>query len=347
MFSDHPKSAFWSRKNTKTPNEVALNSHKKFWFDCDNCHHSFETILKNITRQNTWCSYCSNRPQKLCENNDCNSCFENSFASHEKSIYLHDKKINPRTIFKGTHKKFLFNCDKCGHSFETILHSITQRNSWCPYCSNPPQKLCENNDCNSCFEKSFASHEKSIYLHDKTINPRTIFKGTDKKFLFNCDKCGHSFETALSSITQRNSWCPYCLNKTEQILFDKLVLYYPLLKRQYKKDWCKKINYLPFDFVIEDLKIIIELDGNQHFEQIGNWMSPEKTQENDLYKMKCANENGFSVIRILQKDVYYDKYDWLDDLMKNIGILKAETVINIYLSKGNEYDCFNSIKSGL
>jgi len=266
MFSDHPKSAFWSRKNTKTPNEVALNSHKKFWFDCDNCHHSFETILKNITRQNTWCPYCSNRPQKLCENNDCNSCFENSFASHEKSIYLHDKKINPRTIFKGTHKKFLFNCDKCGHSFETILHSITQR----------------------------------------------------------------------------NSWCPYCKNKTEQMLFDKLILYYPLLKREYKKNWCKKINYLPFDFVIEDMKIIIELDGDQHFKQISNWLSPEKTQENDLYKIKCANENEFSIIRILQDDIFKDKYDWLTELCENIEKITMENrVQNIYMCKNNEYKYFD------
>ena len=63
--------------------------------------------------------------------------------------------------------------------------------------------------------------------------------------------------------------------------------------------------------------------------------------------MNCANENGFSIIRILQDDVFKDKYEWLDELMKNIEMLKADSVINIYMSKGNEYDCFNSIKSGL
>jgi hypothetical protein len=47
MFSQHPKSAFWSSKNTKTPNEVALNSRKKFWFDCE-CEHSFEKNIKEI-----------------------------------------------------------------------------------------------------------------------------------------------------------------------------------------------------------------------------------------------------------------------------------------------------------
>jgi hypothetical protein len=31
---------------------------------------------------------------------------------------------------------------------------------------------------------------------------------------------------------------------------------------------CKNKTYLPFDFVLEENKIIIELDGIQHFEQI-------------------------------------------------------------------------------
>ena len=52
------------------------------------------------------------------------------------------------------------------------------------------------------------------------------------------------------------------------------------------------------DFVLKLLKIIIELDGPQHFIQIMNWKSPKETCKGDIYKMKCANDNGFSVIRL-------------------------------------------------
>ena len=45
------------------------------------------------------------------------------------------------------------------------------------------------------------------------------------------------------------------------------------------------------------------MDGQQHFEQISNWTSPEIQIEKDKYKMKCANDNAFSVIRLLQDDV--------------------------------------------
>ena len=88
-------------------------------------------------------------------------------------------------------------------------------------------------------------------------------------------------------------------------------------------------------------KIIIELDGLQHFEQVSNWQSPEDIHINDVYKMKCANENGHSVIRILQTDVFYDTYDWLKELSENIEKIKLEQrVQNVYMCKDNEYIIF-------
>ena len=96
MFSQHPKAIFWSNINFVKPNEVALNSHKKFWFDCE-CGHTFESSLLNINKGNNWCGFCSYPPKKLCINNDCKMCFNNSFASHEKSIYWSkNNELTPR-----------------------------------------------------------------------------------------------------------------------------------------------------------------------------------------------------------------------------------------------------------
>jgi hypothetical protein len=58
--------------------------------------------------------------------------------------------------------------------------------------------------------------------------------------------------------------------------------------------------------------------------------------------MKCANKNGFSIIRILQKDVYNNKYDWLHELILNIEkIINDDRVQNIYMCKNNEYKDFD------
>lgn len=342
MFSQHPKAIFWSKKNTLQPCEVALNSHKKFWFDCE-CGHTFDSSLLNINQANNWCPYCSKHPIKLCDTENCKLCFDNSFASHPKCIYWSDEnEITPRQVFRGAdRKKFNFNCD-CGHKLEMVLKQISSQGHWCSYCSH--QKLCESTDCNMCFNNSFASIERSKYLHDKTINPRSLFKSTNKKYNFDCDVCNKTFSCQLSDVT-KGVWCSFCVNKTELILFDKLKGSYITLERQYRVEWSKnpKSNrYLPFDFVIEERKIIIELDGKQHFEQIGKWLSPEETRKNDLYKMNCANKNGYSIIRILQKDVYYNKYDWLNELTNNIeNITNDNRVQNIYMCKNNEYKNFD------
>jgi len=336
MFSQHPKAIFWSDRNEKKPDEVSLNSHKKFWFDCE-CGHTFESSLLNINQGNNWCPYCYNR--KLCGN--CDKCNEKSFASHSKSIFWSNKNvINPNEVLKGSEKKYYFNCDKCNHELLICIKQISCQGRWCSYCSH--QKLCEYKECELCLKNSFASVERSKYLNDKNINPRSLFKSTNKKFDFDCDVCNKVFTCQLSDIT-KGVWCSFCVNKTEQILFDKLIIIYPSLKTQYKVDWCKNIKHLPFDFVIEERKIIIELDGKQHFEQIGKWQTPEKTRENDLYKMKCANENGYSIIRILQKDVYHNKYDWLSELINNVEKITNEEMIvqNIYMCKNNEYKNFD------
>jgi hypothetical protein len=58
--------------------------------------------------------------------------------------------------------------------------------------------------------------------------------------------------------------------------------------------------------------------------------------------MICANNNEFSVIRILQKDVYINKYEWLKELCENIEkITRENRVQNIYMCKNNEYKDFN------
>ena len=339
-FDKHSKSKYWSDKNLLKPDKVPLNSHKKFWFNCD-CGHEFETSCLNINQSNNWCPYCSKHAIRLCQNYSCKRCFNNSFASHEKSKYWSsENKINPRQVFKSTdRKKFKFDCDKCCHTLLCVLKKINIDNRWCAYCAH--QKLCEDTTCIMCFNNSFASVERSKYLYDKKINPRMLFKNSNKKFEFNCNVCNNIWGTQLSNITN-GVWCPYCVNKTEKKFYDEFIIYEPLLKRQFKVDWCKNIKHLPFDFVIEEKKIIIEIDGPHHLKQVSNWLSPEKTRKNDLYKMKCANENCYSIIRILQKDIYHNNFDWINEINNAIkNILQDNIIQNIYICKKDEYKDFD------
>ena len=66
----------------------------------------------------------------------------------------------------------------------------------------------------------------------------------------------------------------------------------------------------------------VELDGPQHFTQVANWRSPELQHQQDLFKTKCANENGYSVIRVLQTDVVNEvvDFDYLVSCIEEKGI---------------------------
>ena len=337
-FDSHTKSKFWSDRNLIKPNEVALNSHKKFWFDCE-CGHPFIIQLNNVN-VGRWCSYCANK--NLCnKDKNCKICFDKSFASVEYSENWSDKNENlPEELFKNSHKEYLFDCTKCHHTFKQKLSHITRGNT-CNYCHNIV--MCSSyKNCLSCFNKSFASIERSKnWSHKNKKKPIEVFKSSSEKFIFDCDKCANEFESKLCHITD-GSWCPNCRYKTEDKLNKILSGKYPSLKTQYKVDWCKDKKHLPFDFVIEERKIIVEQDGVQHWKQVAKWKTPQHNRCRDLYKMKCANENGFSVIRILQEDIFKNKYDWLSQLCVNIEKITSENrVQNIYMCKNNEYKDFD------
>jgi very-short-patch-repair endonuclease len=171
---------------------------------------------------------------------------------------------------------------------------------------------------------------------DKYEYNNIIYKNSTSHILVTCKKHG-DFKITPANLL-RGKGCPLCINKGEAKLYQVLISKYPSVKYNYRFDWCKNIKCLPFDFVIPECKIIIELDGCQHFKQILTWKTPDNQFTNDKYKEKCANDNGFSLIRLLQKDVFFDNYDWLKELLEIIEVIKTNNITkNYYLCKNDEY----------
>ena len=324
-FASHDKSKFWSNKNELTSRQVFISSNKKHLFNCNICNHEFQMSIQNIYKRNSWCNYCSNNI--LCENKDCKDCFNKSFASYDKSKFWSNKnELTSRQIFKGTHNKYWFNCNKCKHDFNTSVASIVY-GRWCPYCAN--QKLCENIDCKDCFNKSFSSHDKSNFWSNKNeLTSRQIFKGTHNKYWFDCNKCNREFNSGIANIVS-GSWCIFCKNKTEGILLDWLNEKYKSINYQVLFEWCKNKRRLPFDFLIEEFNLIIELDGIQHYKQVSCWKSPEENQIIDKFKMEKALKNNYSIIRIKQEDIWFNKIDWKNILIRHIYKYDKPTIIYI------------------
>jgi len=345
--ASHPKSEYYDREDEeynqdKTPRDIFRGSHQIYMFKCDKetCPHEFKIRTLNVTRkQPQWCSYCAGK--RLCDDSRCIICEECSFQSHPKAKYWHPKKndcVTPRDVFLCSRHKYCFKCDVCCHDFDMILGSITYHEQWCPYCAG--KKRCKNPHCVFCKKRSFQSHPTAKYWHpteNGNITPRDVASGSNRKYSFRCEN-GHDFKTAISYITSKSkpSWCPLCKNKTETKVLTWLQENKYNVSRQHKFDWCMNPETgrkLPFDFFLPDYNIIIEVDGIQHFEQVSNWQSPEETKARDQYKENLALEHGITVLRFLQKCIYWDKFDWREKLKEYIRIY-PEPVTKYFGSNG-------------
>lgn len=339
-FASHPEAKNWHPDNDVTPRQVFKNANKKYWIQCTKCPHAFEAQLNNVNNDKG-CHFCCTNG-RLCED-ECDYCFKRSFASHPRAKYWSPKNgFAPRVVLTTSTKKYTFDCGECGHDFTAILRSVTSTTdpTWCPYCGN--KELCDK-ECDTCFKKSFASHPMSAYWHDNgELTPRQVFKNCNKKYTFLCKDCSHTFSTRVSHVTKkiRPTWCPHCKHKTALMVHDFLKKQYAnyTVKSETKYPWCvnkttdRKCSY---DFEIMELGIIIELDGPQHFEQISNWGDVASTVAKDIFKMEQANQNGRTIVRLMQEDVFYNSLDWRNELI--LQIHKYDIPTRVFICASDEY----------
>ena len=175
-------------------------------------------------------SKCIPRQLDLCGNNNCDICFNRSLISYKSKTKNNKFKINCfnvklnnhmeiKYITKKDNKKYWFSCDVCHHDFEKRISCVTN-GSWCPYCSLPCKKICNDLSCTFCINNLFISYngktkngkfKKDCFNVDmnKKYNINKIFKCSEKKLWFNCDICKHNFLAHPNSIN-KGRWCPYC-----------------------------------------------------------------------------------------------------------------------------------------
>jgi len=110
---------------------------------------------------------------------------------------------------------------------------------------------------------------------------------------------------------------------------------------------------MPFDFGSVSKKILIEVDGAQHFTQISNWNTPESVQVKDNEKIQYCIKEGFSIIHISQIDIWNNTYDWkkvlqheiqqLDGLEPQCRFISSKSIYETYISKLDSTICYTII----
>lgn len=286
----------------------------KVEYKCKDCKHKWFREIK--TRSG--CPFCSH--QKLCDEPSCKMCYENSFASDERNKFWSKKnEKTPRQVFKSSNKNYFFDCDDCSHTFSMYPRMVVS-GRWCSYCSH--KVLCKE-DCSICSKKAFSGHWRSKYLIDGQKSASQIFMSEKTKYQFKCEngKNHPNFWQTPSNIVHAGNGCPKCaeeIHVSETRFLAWLQKNYPdeIIETQVSFPWCEYKKPLRFDFSFKDRKLLIELDGIQHYEQVkyfGNMLETIKAR--DKIKNEQSTIHGYKLIRVYQPDFFFDKNNW-DTLMK-------------------------------
>lgn len=152
--------------------------------------------------------------QKLCDNEDCNFCFERSLASFPEACTMFVGVANnktPRQLFGSTHSSAIWECPDCPHSWSAPVHNVAMLGSRCPFCFSG--KLCDDEACQPCYESSVASFSSNRVAFSSSVggkSARQISKGSMVQCCWTCSTCPHDFKARPLDICTSGRRCPFC-----------------------------------------------------------------------------------------------------------------------------------------
>lgn len=165
-----------------------------------------------------------------------------------------------------------------------------------------------------------------------------------------CPYCGRIKKIKISNIYNQKSIGCICRDgysyghKYTYSVLEQLNINF---EQNVKPKWCRFFNtyknkdsYGEYDFVIEDLKLILEIDGGFH--RVDNSKNNQKLEESmylDNMKDKLALENGYKIIRIFYDDKIKNIKPYLIDELNEVFNLD-----NINWNLCEEFSTKNIIK---
>lgn len=224
---------------------------------------------------------------------------------YEIGQIINNKRILQKIVFYENDAKhrclgYKVECQICGNIYD-IMECIILKSNGCRNCCNREENLI----CNARPDLKIYFQEKDIeYFYTKSI-------GSALELDFVCPICKNIKRMSISHLT-KTFGCYYCSDKISsgekffKSILDQLGIYYIY---QFKFDSYTYFNnktYRPsYDFCFPELKLIVEIDGEQHYKNVEYFDSSQN--EKDLIKDKFAFDNGYIVIRIMYISLEFDK----------------------------------------
>ncbi len=196
-----------------------------------------------------------------------------------------------------TNKYYTWKCDtsECSNTFEAIPQNVFKKEEVRKYCDTCTHHNRKVNKQIAILKRSGSIKTKFPFIEDIWSNqnkktPNDFSPGSNERVKLKCPNKSAKhpeYEIDICKIQESNAFrCPKCITKSS----NAEMRIYSELKHTFKNvKWQQKIEGREADITIEDLKLIIEVDGFP-------WHS-DKT-EKDLQKNIIFEKNGYSVLRI-------------------------------------------------
>lgn len=227
-----------------------------------------------------------------------------------------DIKIKPLDSYIRSDIDIRWQCDKYEDHiwFATPNNVLKTNGTRCPYCSG--NKVLKG------FNDLWTTHpEIASCLANQEIGYQISYSGHSRQD-FICPKCGCLIKNVIVKDAVRyNLKCPCCsdgVSYPERFVSNML----RQLKIYYKHDGVFEWSGLKrYDFYIEDLSLIIETHGEQHYDENKQFYDTiENQRANDKYKMELAVYNGIQNYIVL--DCRESDADFIKSSILNSDLVK-------------------------
>lgn len=304
--------------------DLPRGSHVKYPIICDICgetYYSSNNILNRSSNTSLHtCNKCKRKKsvetQKI-----------KQLDYHWEKLMNFCSKMNYELItnkedFKNTKTMITYKCPK--HGIQTSIYNNLVSGHGCKKCAmetnginqrNSPQKLIEY---------------IGSYYNDKLLNPEEYLRAGESNLKILCGQCGKNvFVTSFINFKNGTQRCINCTRsissnelKIRNILDEHNINYIP--EKTFPD--CKDKGLLFFDFYLPDNNMIIEFDGEQHYNNNFHITRGIKDPEGTFKKQKLHDEiknqyckdKGIYLLRI----PYWEENHLEEIIIKELGILK-------------------------
>lgn len=294
------------------------------------CGNIFEVTPDGITNgRRSGCPKCNHRKGA-----------DKLFVSHEEFVNRIDIIFNKRfTIlspYKGNHESVTVRHEDCGRVYDRQAGDMLQGKGckWCGWGATKDTQW-------------FKEKVQEMYQGEYSVLGEYV--GSSTKILIKHNKCKKEYLISPSNFIHGARCKCQSISKGEKIIETFLHFNNIKFKQEYTYSDCKDKSRLPFDVAVKDnldnVLLLIEYDGIQHFKAVRGEKQFKSTQHHDRIKNEYCRLHNIKLLRISYLD-YNNINNILIDFFKQYLFKNTEipTVgLNIW-EEANQYKLIKILK---